>query len=113
MLPKRFRVVSTRDFKTIAASGRSFFSPHLRIRFLKTNAALSRFTVVVSNRVSKKAVERNRLRRRIIEQIRSVQPKLAIGYDVVIFPNIQTLKTPPAELRQELVMSLKKIRLLS
>ncbi len=44
----------------------------------------SRFSVVISKKVIKLAVKRNRLRRRIYEIIRTELPKLKTNHDVVI-----------------------------
>lgn len=44
----------------------------------------SRFAVVVSKKVHKAAVGRNRMRRRVYEVVRSELPQLAPAHDVVI-----------------------------
>ena len=44
----------------------------------------SRFSVVVSKKVYKGAVGRNRIRRRIYEIVRAEQPKLKSTYDIVL-----------------------------
>ncbi len=70
MLKKKHRLAKTTDVKRTFERGRSFLNPLFSIRFLAGNEA-KRFTVVVSSKVSKKAVVRNRLRRKVREFVRT------------------------------------------
>ena len=60
-----------------------------------------RVAVVVSRKVNKSAVVRNRLRRRIYEQVRLLSPPIAVPYDLVftVFSE-QLLELKSAELNQ-------------
>ncbi len=59
-----------------------------------------RFAVVVSKKVHKSAVGRNRMRRRLYEIIRSEQPKLNGVYDVaIIVTSAEVIAAPYEELR--------------
>lgn len=63
MLPKKNRV-SRALFATILKSGKVFHSNNISFRIVKTQKAVSKFSFVVSRKVSKSAVIRNLLRRR-------------------------------------------------
>jgi len=69
MLHKRNRLAKRKDIETAFAKGRTFFNPFFRIKFLP-EAGQKRFTIVVSTKVFKKAVARNRLKRILREHIR-------------------------------------------
>jgi len=69
MLSKPHRLSKTRDVENVFARGRYFSSPLFRLKFLKSSNK-PRFTVVVSTKVSKKAVKRNRLKRLVREFVR-------------------------------------------
>ena len=85
MLPTKYRLTKEKDFKRVNASGKSFFSPYFRLRFAPNNLDFSRFAVVVSNKVSKKAVERNRLKRQFKDILRLARLKIKPGFDIVFF----------------------------
>ncbi len=63
MFPKKNRLAKDTDVKRVLATGRSFFTPHLSVKCLRSGLLVPRFTVVVSSKVSKLAVKRNRLKR--------------------------------------------------
>lgn len=59
-----------------------------------------RLAVVVSKKISKSAVVRNRIRRRLYEAVRMHEPELTQPYDMVITVFHEQLATlPPEELR--------------
>ena len=61
------RLATTDNFKFLFSRGRRIESPLFRVVWLKNNLPLSRFAFVTSRAVSKRAVIRNRLRRRAKE----------------------------------------------
>ena len=64
MFAKKHRLAKTTDVKKAFAQGRAFFNPFFTIKFLThTIRAEPRFTVVVSTKVSKRAVPRNRIKK--------------------------------------------------
>lgn len=69
MLKRANRLAKSKDIHTAFARGRTFFNPFFSIRFLP-KASDKRFTVVVSTKVFKSAVARNRLKRLVREHIR-------------------------------------------
>lgn len=70
MLKKEHRLQKTKEVQTTFAKGRSFFSPYFLGKFQKVTEGKQRFTVVVSTKVSKKAVVRNRIKRLVREYVR-------------------------------------------
>ena len=112
MLPKKYRLTKDRDFKKILSRGKSFFSPSFRLRYLANNADFSRFAVIVSAKISKKATIRNRLKRQVREIIRSVRPRFKDGHDVLIYLRSQALQKKYQQLTEEFLASLAKIGLL-
>jgi ribonuclease P protein component len=63
----------------------------------------SRFAVVVSKKVHKSAVGRNRIRRRIYEAIRSELPKITSPHDVVVIVTSNELLALPTHELEQLV----------
>jgi ribonuclease P protein component len=92
MLKKDNRLAKARDIKTALAKGRTFFNPFYSIRFLPKSEGL-RLTVVVSTKVFKRAVQRNRLKRILREHLRKNLPALRQGdYLISAKPKISALK---------------------
>ncbi|MEO5949581.1 MAG: ribonuclease P protein component [Candidatus Saccharimonas sp.] len=72
----------------------------------------SRFAVIVSKKVHKAAVGRNRIRRRVYESIRAVQPQFESTIDLaVIVTSGEALMAPYEELNQTLLGQLKELGL--
>ena len=89
MFSKKHRLAKTRDVKMAFAQGRSFLNPFYTIKFRAKPDGEPRFTIVVSAKVSKKAVVRNRIKRILREYIRLRINKFALGdYVVVVKPKL-------------------------
>lgn len=112
MLSKSYRLTRERDFKKINSLGKPFFSSLLRIRILTTNKNNNRFAVVVSAKVSKKAVERNLLKRRLREVIRLNQSRFKSGFDVVVVANPLALNASYQDLESQLLKLFIKAKFL-
>lgn len=83
MLKKPHRLAKTTHIQTVFARGRGFFNTYLTVKVLKKSDT-HRFTVVVSTKVSKKAVVRNRIKRVLREVIRKNITSLMTGDYVII-----------------------------
>lgn len=108
MLQKKHRLNKSKDIKNTSARGRSFFSPNFVIKFRPDPEIATRVAVVVSNYVSKKAVERNRIKRLIRETVRVNLSKLKTGdYVIIVRPKAKlsdenVVKTGLSELLKSL-----------
>lgn len=112
MLSKEHRLRKERDFDRVFKKGEKVFSHPFSLRCIDNGLPVSRFAVVVGGRVSKKAVERNRVRRRIREQIRPLLPSLRSGKDVSLSALPAAKGLSSAELGAALKKAFKKARLL-
>lgn len=76
----------------------------LTLRYVKNSRRVhSRYAVIISKKVLKSAVKRNRLRRRIYEIIRKHQDSLPQAYDIAISVfSADLLEMPHAELTQQI-----------
>ncbi|TSC56852.1 MAG: ribonuclease P protein component [Parcubacteria group bacterium Greene0714_21] len=72
------------DFESVFKKGRGVGEDGLFLKLARTTLSISRFGIVVSKKVSAKAVERNRKRRLLKEAIRGYEKELKKGVDVVI-----------------------------
>lgn len=83
-------------FKT----GKSVFDPHLKVIFRKTEFAHPRLCIQVSRKVSKKAVHRNRIRRRTREAFAVPLASCGQGIDMVVLARLSVMDMPWDELTE-------------
>lgn len=75
--------------------------------------AYSRAVVVVSKKVDKRAVVRNRNRRRLVAELNKRWQTVRPGYDIVITVRADLAETDLAELQQQLSRSLAKAQVIA
>lgn len=93
MLPKRYRIRKNKDFKRIACFGQKKYTQEIILKWLKNNLKSSRYGIVVSLKVAKKATIRNKIKRQISEIIRKNIGFIKPGYDIIFIttPAIKNL----------------------
>lgn len=85
MLPRHARVHTRADIERVMRKGRTLSSPFFAVKIVsRGDGALPRFGFIVSNKISKRAVVRNRIKRRLREQMRRRQEYFAPGSDVIV-----------------------------
>jgi ribonuclease P protein component len=68
--PRAARMLSARDFGALRGAGRRIATRHFHAEYRTTDHATARLGLAVSRRVSKSAVQRNRLKRLVRESFR-------------------------------------------
>ena len=99
-LPRTARLLRPADFAALKQHGKRFTTRHFVIEH-RPNAAAVRLGMAVSRRVSKKAVERNRIRRQIREQFRLNRTRLPRA-DVLVIARPSAAGRANADLRLDL-----------
>lgn len=90
----------------VSKNGTSIRSQYVTLKYLKNPRRKdSRLGVVVSKKVLKSAVGRNRIRRRVYEQLRLQLPYMEPGYDIVCFVASAQLRSVPFEEINTLMMT--------
>jgi len=112
MLKKENRISLTRDFDRSFKSGRSFYGKNLKIKAVDNNLNKNRFGILISSKVSKKAVIRNKYRRLLREIIKKELPKFLIGKDLIIVVFSQILDKKNQEIEKELREGFKNLKIL-
>ena len=78
MLPLNNRLKKTKEISRVFKEGRSFKEGFLILKTAKNNLNKSRFGFIVSQKVSKKAVVRNKIKRRmraiIVKKFQTIKP---------------------------------------
>lgn len=112
MLPSEHRLRLEKDIKTLFAKGKSVFGLFIGMKYRPNQRDVSRFAVVAGVKVSKKAVDRNRIKRQVRAIVHELLPEIKPGYDVLLFAKKETLGKTSEELRHQLMKSFKKAGLL-
>lgn len=111
MLPKKHRLNKSSEVKKTTLKGRSFFNPFLVIKVLPGLDKV-RLTVIVSVKVSKKAVVRNRIKRIIRNYIQKNLTSFKTGdYAIIVKPS--TSKISEQELLENLKNTLIKGKIIN
>jgi len=121
LLPQANRLKHWRDFKAVYQKGIRRYGRHLTVRGLRLpkvrpenvlssdnlqvnpkDPPPTRIGISVSQKVSKKAVVRNRLKRQIRAALRQLLPRLTPGWQVIVGVRPSALECDYAQFLQEL-----------
>lgn len=105
MLSAAHRFHGHGSLRYVYKNGRAIRSHTITIKYTKnSHRRTSRFAVVVSKKVHKSAVGRNRIRRRLYEVIRHELPRFKSPHDVAVMVfSGEVLTMPSEELREAIV----------
>ena len=106
MLNKKYRITKKEDFTEINKKGKKIGSSHFIIKFTQNSLGYSRYGIIISTKISKKAVERNKIKRQLREIIRINYDTLPQGYDIVIYTKKNICNVLFHELEKEILKSL-------
>ena len=112
MFPKENRLKKTKDFDKVFSKGRSFKKRLFILKKNKNSFGFSRLGFIVNKKVSKKAVIRNKTKRRMRETVKNLFPKIEKGWDIVLtaLPGIE--KEEFGELKKNIEEILKDAEIL-
>jgi ribonuclease P protein component len=92
MLAKKYRFHSRGGVRYTYRHGKSIRQPKISLTYNRNSRNRQRFAVVVSKKVSKSAVIRNRIRRRVYEAIRAELPDLTTPNDHIFTIYVKEIK---------------------
>jgi len=115
MIGRKNRFHGRGAIQRLQRGGKSVRFGALALRYAPNSGRKTyRLAVVVSRKVSKSAVVRNRIRRRIYERVRILSSNFTTPYDLIIMSYDESLADMPAEkLEADIVKLLKKAKLTS
>ncbi|PIQ67310.1 ribonuclease P protein component [Candidatus Uhrbacteria bacterium CG_4_10_14_0_2_um_filter_41_7] len=113
MLKLENRLKHEKDFDLVYKKGKSVFDKVAGVKFKPNNLEYSRFAIVVGLKVSKKAVERNRIKRQYREIIRLNLDKITPGYDIIVLTSKEVMTANYDGMQKGLLAVLKRAKLLA
>jgi ribonuclease P protein component len=112
-LKRALRLRKSKDFQRVRQQGRNTASRLLILTFASNDLATLRIGFVVSKRVSKRAVERNYVKRLLSEAIRPILADIPAGWDLVISAKTSIIGVNLLDLVEDLQTLLRRARLLN
>jgi ribonuclease P protein component len=106
------RLRKNTEFQRVRQQGRSIMSPLLILAWVPNDVAKIRVGFVVSKRVSKRAVDRNYIKRLLSEAMRTFLPTLPSGLDIVVSARQKANTADLRALEQDMLTLLRRARLL-
>lgn len=110
MLPKQHRLKSNKEISLIIKQGKTVGGKYIVIKFLPKQNDINKFAFIVSNKISKVAVIRNKIKRRLREIIRTHLILTNSKYDFIIFAKKDVIFIDFNTLKQDLLFTLQKIK---
>ncbi|MDO9231219.1 MAG: ribonuclease P protein component [bacterium] len=84
MLPRKNRLLATKDFEAINRTGSFFSFGEVFLKVKRNNSEETRIGFSIGIKFSPKAVERNRLKRQLREIFRKYIKKIEKGLDIMV-----------------------------
>ena len=109
MLIRTQRVVKEKDFTAVLGRGRFVTTPFFLLKYIRNDRENDRYGFIVSKKVSKKATERNKIKRRLRAIIQKTTKEGRQGRDMVFVVKKGALPASFKEIQEAALGALKKI----
>lgn len=108
-LPRSRRLLRHADFQRVYQQGQRHFAPHMTVFYcIRPDADAPRIGFTVTRALGG-AVVRNRIRRRLREAVRLLQPDEKLRADIVVNPKKSLLTADFADIQQEVKRAFEMI----
>lgn len=112
MLKKETRLRKNKEIESVLKNSKSFYNSDFSLKFKKNNLENNRFCIVISAKVSKKAVRRNKLKRRLRSIFYLQKDNLKSGFDFLLISKKGVDEKDFSELEESLLNLLKIAKIL-
>lgn len=113
MLASKYRLKKRSSFARVELSGKLYQFPLFGLGILnRKDEDPSLFGFVISTKISKKAVTRNKIKRILSEEVRQNYEKIKQGYDVVFLVKPSILNKKDIEIKKEVIKALSNVSIL-
>ena len=110
MLAIKNRLKKAKDFKAVKDYGQVYQSDNFWVSFRnRKDVEVPRFGFIISTKISKMAIHRNRVKRALSEGVRHSLTEAPKGFDVVFFVKKTIVRKVSDEIMKEAESALRKI----
>ena len=115
MLPKQNRLPLRTELKRLKKEGRLFQGKLFGLLVGRSHplGEPSRFAFIISTKIHKRAVKRNRAKRLLSEAIKDLLPQIKSGFDVVFLAKKNLIEANLWQIKKEISLLFRKTYLLS
>lgn len=109
MLASKYHLSGKKLFEKVLKEGKFVQSDSFGLAFIENgDKDISHFGFIISTKVAKEAVNRNRVKRALSEAVRYQMDKVKNGYDVVFLVKGSSVKASTERLMNEVGIALEK-----
>ena len=101
-----------KDFEKVAKTGQPFFVYELGFKKVSNNLDYNRYGIVINTKIDKRAVVRNKIRRKIKEILRLYDKNLSQGFDLMFLVRESVKDLSYKDIEKRLLKLFKKSGLL-
>ncbi|MBU2472620.1 ribonuclease P protein component [Patescibacteria group bacterium] len=112
MLPRKYKLKKDNDFKKVFNKGKYYQKDFIKIKFLKNDLEINRFGLIIGLKISKKAVQRNKIKRQLEEIIQSELEQIRKGIDIIILVQPEIIEKEYQEIKEVLIGLFKKAKII-
>lgn len=107
------RLKSESDFARLAKSRKTGYAKSIGVKVRENKLPYSRFGIVVGLKISKKAVDRNLIKRRMRDIMKRHLEEVKIGYDIMVLVQKSALNADFEALEEDYLKAMEKVGLLT
>jgi len=108
MFSRDFSLKNEKEIKNIYKKGNSVFDSVCGIKFIESSGENPRFAIVVGKKVSKLAVDRNKIRRQYKAILKEFLPNFSKNADIILIVSKPSLEMSFNDKKERLEKVLKK-----
>lgn len=112
MLPQQNRLKKKKDFERVFKKGKPTKGSFLLFKIVENELGVPRFGFIIPSKVLKKAVERNKLKRRLRHIVREFLPQIEKGIDGVFVALPQAKGKEFEEVKKEVKNIFQKMKII-
>jgi len=109
MLARPKRLTKKKEFVRLATKGRSVFGPYATLRVVEVGRGEGKIAFIVSTKIYKHAVDRNRTKRRLREVVRALLPTIPPGVNLLFVAKPEARDVEYGKLTEEIRRLVSKI----
>ncbi len=106
----RFRIKKRKEFEEVFKKGKSFNNSFYLLKVKENDLSFSRFAFVAPVKSFKKSSERNKIKRKLKEAVRSVFSSIDKGFDFIFIIKKEAKKANYSEIKEQVIDIVNKTK---